>query len=84
MVRRARALLCLFVCERMLRSDCLSGARLFLVVPRCFRSAIWTRIDDASVTVVGSWEALCVACARGHLQPTVLFYERAAAPSGWQ
>jgi hypothetical protein len=48
-----------------------------------FASAIWTRIDDASVTVVGSWEALCVACARGHLQPTVLFYERAAVPSGW-
>jgi hypothetical protein len=56
---------------------------LFPVEPRCFCSAIWTRIDDASVTVVGSsWEALCVACARGHLQPTVLFYERAAAPGG--
>ena len=41
---------------------------------RC--SPQWTRIDDASVTVVGSWEALCAACARGHLQPTVLFYER--------
>jgi hypothetical protein len=24
---------------------------------------------------VGSWEAVCDACARGHLQPTVLFYE---------
>jgi hypothetical protein len=26
--------------------------------------------------VVGGWEALCSACSRGHLQPTVLFYER--------
>ncbi len=37
---------------------------------------VWTRFDDASVTVVGGWDALCSACARGHLQPTVLFYER--------
>ncbi len=36
---------------------------------------VWTRYDDASVSVVGSWEAVCSACARGHLQPTVLFYE---------
>ena len=44
------------------------------------RSGGWTRIDDASVTSVGSWDAVCDACARGHLQPTVLFYERAARP----
>jgi hypothetical protein len=35
----------------------------------------WTRFDDASVTRVGNWDAMCDACARGHLQPTVLFYE---------
>jgi hypothetical protein len=79
---RARVLcvLCANACLQRLSERCAPVP----VVPRCFRSAIWTRIDDASVTVVGSWEALCVACARGHLQPTVLFYERAAAPSGWQ
>ena len=38
--------------------------------------ASWTKVDDASVSEVGSWEALRDACARGHLQPTVLFYER--------
>jgi len=37
--------------------------------------AVWTRFDDATVSEVGGWEALSVACARGHLQPTVLFYE---------
>jgi hypothetical protein len=36
----------------------------------------WTRFDDAAVTRVGAWAAVCDACARGHLQPTVLFYER--------
>ena len=35
----------------------------------------WTRFDDSSVTVIGDWPALVDACARGHLQPTVLFYE---------
>ncbi len=39
----------------------------------------WTRFDDASVSVVGGWGAVCDACARGHLLPTVLFYERAAS-----
>jgi hypothetical protein len=39
--------------------------------------AAWTRFDDASVTHVGGWQAVCDACARGHLQPTVLFYEEA-------
>jgi hypothetical protein len=28
------------------------------------------------VARVGGWDALCDACARGHLQPTILFYER--------
>jgi hypothetical protein len=37
----------------------------------------WTRFDDAAVTAVGGWQAVCDACARGHLQPTVLFYELA-------
>jgi hypothetical protein len=36
----------------------------------------WSRFDDASVTRVGGWDAVCDACARGHLQPTVLFYEK--------
>ena len=36
----------------------------------------WTRFDDAAVSAVGSWDAVCDACARGHLQPTVLFYAR--------
>jgi len=40
------------------------------------RSRTWTRFDDTAVTLVGGWEALCSACSRGHLQPTVLFYER--------
>lgn len=35
----------------------------------------WTRFDDAAVTHVGGWQAVCDACARGHLQPTVLFFE---------
>ena len=39
-------------------------------------SPVWTRFDDAAVTELGSWEAVCAACAKGHLQPTVLFYER--------
>jgi hypothetical protein len=39
-------------------------------------ATIWTRFDDAAVTRVGAWAAVCDACARGHLQPTVLFYER--------
>jgi len=38
----------------------------------------WTRFDDATVAPVGSWADLCSACARGRLQPTVLFYERVA------
>jgi len=37
----------------------------------------WTRFDDATVALVGDWPALVSACARGHLQPTVLFYEAA-------
>ena len=36
---------------------------------------LWTRFDDATVSEVGDWAALCRSCARGHLQPTVLFYE---------
>lgn len=36
--------------------------------------AVWARFDDASVSTVGSWADACRACARGHLQPTVLFY----------
>ena len=35
----------------------------------------WTRFDDGAVTPVGDWAAVCAACARGHLQATVLFYE---------
>jgi len=41
----------------------------------------WTRFDDAAVALVGDWPALVSACARGHLQPTVLFYEAASPPS---
>ena len=44
-------------------------------VPRVNRPE-WSRFDDASVTRVGGWDSVCDACARGHLQPTVLFYER--------
>jgi hypothetical protein len=38
----------------------------------------WTRFDDSNVNIVGDggWEALCRAAAKGHLQGTVLFYER--------
>ena len=39
---------------------------------------VWTRYDDANVNVVGDWGALRAACAKGHLQPTVLFYESTA------
>jgi len=39
----------------------------------------WTRFDDATVAPVGDWDALRSACARGRLQPTVLFYEAVAA-----
>jgi hypothetical protein len=39
----------------------------------------WTRFDDESVSVVGGWGAVCDACARRRLLPTVLFYERAAS-----
>jgi hypothetical protein len=39
----------------------------------------WTRFDDASVSRVGRWADVCAACAKGHLQPTVLFYEQPAA-----
>ena len=46
----------------------------------CSSRPDWSRFDDASVARVGSWEAVCDACARGHLQPTVLFYERPEAP----
>ena len=35
----------------------------------------WARFDDANVSEVGDWAALCSSCARGHLQPTVLFFE---------
>jgi hypothetical protein len=42
----------------------------------CAWGETWTRFDDAAVTRVGGWAAVCDACARGHLQPTVLFYER--------
>jgi hypothetical protein len=40
----------------------------------------WTRFDAAGATVVtgGGWAAVCNACAREHLQPSVLFYEHAA------
>jgi len=40
--------------------------------------ALWTRFDDAAVTPVGSWEEMSAAAARGHLQPTVVFYEQRA------
>jgi alkylhydroperoxidase family enzyme len=38
----------------------------------------WTRFDDANVNIVGDggWEALKRNAAKGHLQGTVLFYER--------
>jgi hypothetical protein len=39
----------------------------------------WTRFDAAGATVVnGGWAAVCDACARGRLQPSVLFYEHTA------
>jgi hypothetical protein len=38
----------------------------------------WRLFDDASVSHVGEWPAVRAACARGHLQPCVLFYERVA------
>jgi hypothetical protein len=34
----------------------------------------WTRFDDGAVTHLPDWDALADAAARGHLQPTVLFY----------
>jgi hypothetical protein len=38
----------------------------------------WTRFDDSNVNIVGDggWEALKRNAAKGHLQGTVLFYER--------
>ena len=35
----------------------------------------WSRFDDAGVGEIGDWAALCAACARERLQPTVLFFE---------
>ena len=46
-----------------------------LVPPDGAQPGGWTRFDDGAVTRVGGWEGVCLACARGHLQPTVLFYE---------
>jgi hypothetical protein len=38
----------------------------------------WTRFDAAGATAVGGWADVCDACARGRLQPSVLFYEHTA------
>jgi len=55
---------------------CRAVRRALRVLMRVRCRPAWTRFDDTSVTRVGGWEALCDACARGHLQPTTLFYER--------
>jgi hypothetical protein len=42
----------------------------------------WTRFDAAGATVVtGGWAVVCDSCARGRLQPSLLFYEH--APTGF-
>jgi hypothetical protein len=38
--------------------------------------AVWTHFNHASATHVGSWQAVCNACAREQLQPALLFFER--------
>ncbi|CAN4100452.1 unnamed protein product [Withania somnifera] len=35
----------------------------------------WMMYDDKTVKVIGSWDDVLVMCARGHLQPQVLFFE---------
>jgi hypothetical protein len=42
--------------------------------------AVWTRFGDASVTFVGSWQAVCAECARERLQPDLLFFEELVMP----
>jgi len=36
----------------------------------------WLLCDDTKVSEVGSWENVSVRCWKGHLQPSVLFFQR--------
>ena len=38
----------------------------------------WVMFDDASTSVVGSWDNVKRKCQLGRIQPSVLFFERAA------
>ena len=39
----------------------------------------WLMFDDTRVTCVGSWADVRAKCQAGRIQPSVLFYEAAAA-----
>ena len=36
----------------------------------------WLMFDDTTIKPVGRWEAVLAKCFEGHLQPSVLFYDR--------
>lgn len=36
----------------------------------------WLSLDDTAVSVVGDWQAVIGKCARGRMQPSVLFFVR--------